>query len=179
METPAPKPHQKTLHTGFTIIGGVIGTALGRYSGISLLIPVVITLVAAWVLSRVVAERTRPIVPAIAVQLGQFGWLIVGALILQTIEGVWIDAVILTIGLLWLIAQSGIFPVMLLALYQVLGLAMNVLAWLAVPLGSAEHRALLVHIILRVLALVLMLIGLRQIKAASKAAPASPADSLL
>jgi hypothetical protein len=67
-----------------------------------------------------------------------------------------VDIAILLIGVAWLLLRPGLAPVIVLTVYQGLALLINLFALLAFPVGHNLHRALLVHIIWRGLALILM-----------------------
>jgi hypothetical protein len=67
-----------------------------------------------------------------------------------------IDLVILTLGVVWLVARPGLAPTLVLTLYQSWALVTNGTAFAAAAPGTLAHRALLIHVIWRVLALVLM-----------------------
>jgi uncharacterized membrane protein (DUF485 family) len=67
-----------------------------------------------------------------------------------------VDIAILLIGVVWLLARPGLAPVIVLTVYQSLALLINLFAFLNLPVGSNLHRALLIHLLWRVLALILM-----------------------
>lgn len=156
------------------ILGGLLGAALGRYVGLNILIPLVVAFLVGWVMGFVVTPIERPIVPAVAVQVGHLAWMLFGALLVRAFDAVLIDAVILGVGVVWLVIRPGLFPVLVLVLYQLFGLLVNGSLLLSLPIGGADHKALAVHAALRVVALVLMLsglVGVRKARAAEEAAP--------
>jgi len=67
-----------------------------------------------------------------------------------------VDITILLIGVVWLLARPGLAPVIVLTVYQSLALLINLFAFLNFPVGNNLHRALLIHVLWRVLALILM-----------------------
>jgi hypothetical protein len=90
------------------------------------------------------------------VQAGHLLWIAVGLIVIGTLTVDLVDIAILLIGVFWLLLRPGLAPVVVLTIYQVLLLLINLLAFLAFPIGHNLHRALLIHIIWRGLAVVLM-----------------------
>ena len=72
------------------------------------------------------------------------------------------DLIILAIGLAWLWFKPSIWPLIILGIYQIGSLGVNSYVLVQQQLGSVQHKALLVHIALRVLALFYMWQGFRQ-----------------
>ena len=93
---------------------------------------------------------------AAAVQAGHLLWIAVGLIVIGALTVDLVDIAILLIGVAWLLLRPGLAPVIVLTIYQVLALLINLFAFLSFPIGHNLHRALLVHIIWRGLALILM-----------------------
>ena len=75
-----------------------------------------------------------------------------------------LDLVVLAVGLTWLLMRPGLGPVVLLGAYQCIVFVINLVAFFGAEVGSQVHRALLVHLIFRVLAVVLMVTGLLDVR---------------
>ncbi len=140
------------------VSGWIVGAGIGTYSGINLLIPLGITALVWWAGKK----RLKPVnplflfLPAISVQTGHLLWLSFGLLYLGTLDLSLIDVIVLVIGLAWLIAKPGLGPVIFLTVFQLLALAVNAVSFVEASIGTNAHKALLVHIIWRVMALFFM-----------------------
>ena len=139
-----------------TIVATVVGITAGVYSGIHLLIPLALTGLVWWAARKLLPHRPPDFVAAAAVQAGHLLWIAIGLIVIGALTVDLVDIAILLIGVVWLLARPGLAPVILLTIYQVLALLINLFALLAFPIGHNLHRALLVHIIWRGLALILM-----------------------
>jgi hypothetical protein len=137
------------------IVAIVVGLAAGVYSGIHLLIPLVLTGLA-WGVARLLPDRPTDFVVAAAVQVGHLLWITVGLVVIGALTVDLVDIAILLAGSAWLLAKPGLAPAVVLTVYQAVALLINVGALLAMPIGHNLHRALLIHIIWRILALVFM-----------------------
>jgi hypothetical protein len=139
-----------------TIVATVVGIAAGVYSGIHLLIPLALTGLVWWVARKLLSRRPPDFVVAAAVQAGHLLWIAVGLIVIGALTVDLVDIAILLIGVVWLLARPGLVPVIVLTVYQSLALLINLFAFLNFPVGNNLHRALLVHLLWRVLALILM-----------------------
>jgi hypothetical protein len=147
---------------------GVVGLAAGIYAGTHLLIPLVPTALLWWVGRRLLPDRPADFVGAAAVQLGHMLWIGVGLIVIGRLTVDLADIAILLVGSLWLLIRPGLAPVVTLTVYQGAALLLNLAAFLAMPVGHNLHRALLIHLIWRVLALILMWRGYRRARAADE-----------
>jgi len=138
------------------IVAAVIGLAVGAYAGIHLLVPLVAS-AAAWWLGRTLLPRLdeRYLIAA-AVQAGHLVWLALGLVLLGIRGPALLDPLILLVGVAWLLARPGLAPVALLTIYQLVALALNAVTFVELPAGHVLHKALLVHLLWRLMALVLM-----------------------
>jgi len=133
-----------------------IAIAVGVYSGVHLLIPLVSSGLIWWALRKLLPDRSPDFVAAAAVQAGHLLWIAIGLVVIGALTVDLVDIAILLIGVVWLIARPGLAPVIVLTIYQALALLINLFAFLNFPVGDTLHRALLVHLLWRILALVLM-----------------------
>lgn len=139
-----------------TIVATVIGIAVGVYSGTHLLIPLALTGLVWWAARKRFPDHSPDYVAAAAVQAGHLLWIAVGLIVMGALTVDLVDIAILLIGVVWLLLWPGLAPVIVLTIYQALALLINLFAFLNFPIGHNLHRALLVHIIWRALALILM-----------------------
>jgi hypothetical protein len=152
MDKPRPSRFQP-----LSIAATIGGLALGRYAGVSLLIPGAISVVAFFGLRQFIPIAKRPMLLCLAWQAGQLGWFLVGTAIAPQLVGqIWLDALIMGGGMVWLYLSSGRPAAIFLGVYQAASLAINVLAFAAVPIDSPSARSLSVHIVWRVVALFLL-----------------------
>ncbi len=160
LESPSP-PTKKKLAAG-QIAGGVAGIAAGTYSGMNLLIPGIAAL-GIWLAGTKVSSPKDPkYLGAITAQGAQLTWLLVGMALLGAWGANLIDVVVIGGGLIWLWVRPGIWPVVFLTAFQLFALAINVSAILGQQIGTTEHRALVVHIGLRIIGIAAMCSAFRQ-----------------
>jgi hypothetical protein len=138
------------------IVAGIIGAGVGVYAGINLLIPLGLTAAVWWAGKKWLPSPKQLYVPAIAVQTGHLLWLSLGLLYVGDFGLDLLDVVVLVIGLTWLVLKPGLGPVLLLTAFQVLAFAVNAVSFVEVTIGSNPHKALLVHMVWRLMALFFM-----------------------
>lgn len=144
------------------IVAAVIAIAAGAYSGVHLLIPLVLTGLVWWAARTLLPDRPADFVAAAAVQVGHLLWIAIGLVVIGALTVDLVDIAILLAGAVWLVTKPGRAAVIGLTVYQGAGLLINLAAFLAIPIGENLHRALLVHMIWRVLALLFMWRGRRR-----------------
>jgi hypothetical protein len=135
-----------------------IKAAVGQYSGINLLIPLCTTGLVWWGGSTFLKNEKKPLLAAFSVSAGHCLWLSLGLLLTHPapLAAVGPDLVLYAIGLTWLISKPSSAPLYFLGFYQAISLAVNGHAFLGAAMGSAAHKALLVHLIWRTMALFLI-----------------------
>ena len=140
------------------IIGGLAGAVVGQYAGVNLLIPLFATGLVWWVGTKVFKDEKKEILPTFAFNAGHFLWLVLGAFMLgaSAFASLGLDLAVYAIGLIWLFKKPSFRPLILLGMYQSVSLIVNGYSIAAAPIGSAAHKALLVHIIWRLITLVLI-----------------------
>ncbi|MEX2222690.1 MAG: hypothetical protein WEG40_12915 [Candidatus Rokuibacteriota bacterium] len=138
------------------IVATVVGIVAGIYSGIHLLIPLVLSGLVWWAARTLLPAGPPDFVAAAAVQAGHLIWIAIGLIVIGALTIDLVDITILLIGAVWLLAKPGLVPVIVMTVYQVVALLINLFAFLNFPIGENLHRALLIHLIWRVLALSLM-----------------------
>jgi hypothetical protein len=139
--------------------------AVGRYSGLMLLLPVGAATAVWAVVSRVEIRTPKYLLAAIAVQSGHVIWLLTALFISEgrTVLHL-IEVVLMTGSLIWLCLSPGIWPVVLLTVWQSLVLLLTVEAFTEATVGTLAHKALLVHIIFRIAAIYLMIVGIKTLQ---------------
>ena len=135
------------------IFAWIFGGAVGIYAGINLLIPLFFTICASWLAKRLLPEQKKLVIHAFAVQCGHGLWMSFGLLLIGTLDKNALDILLLVGGLTWLIAKPSRGPLYLLGAYQLLAVIYNGYLFYGAEVGSLPHKALLVHIIWRSLAL--------------------------
>ncbi len=156
------------------LAGALIGAAIAQYFGLHLLIPVGAAVVVWAIASRASPGRSRPFLAAIAVQGGHVIWFLVGLFAPGGLPAsLWIEVGLMTGSLIWLFVRPGFGPVVLLTLWQAFALLVNVQAFVEAVVGTSAHAALLAHVILRVMAIGLMIIGMRTLRQARAARPSA------
>jgi hypothetical protein len=140
-----------------SIAAAIGGWAVGMYSGVNLLVPLVATAVV-WLVGRnVFSERKQIALPAFCVQAGHLIWFVVGmAMSRQLASPMLIDIAWLAIGLAWLWLRPGKAALYVLIIYQLLALPYNVLQFSQADFGTNANKALLVHVVWRCIALFYM-----------------------
>jgi hypothetical protein len=141
--------------TALRIAGVVVAVAVGSYTGVQLIIPLVATALIWWVGEKLLPQPNQ-FLPAAAVQAGQGLWMILGLFVVDAIGRNLIDVLLVLVGVTWLLAKPGLLPLILLTAYQAVALLVNGVAFVDAEVGTTPHKALLIHVIWRLLALVLM-----------------------
>lgn len=170
----ATSPKKGPASKALGVFGWITGAAIGTYSGINLLIPLFATGSIWWVGARLLKDEQKVILPAFSVNAGHCLWLALGAVLIGSgaLSAVGGDLIIYAIGLIWLLLKPGIGPLYLLGIFQLLSLGINGYSLTEATIGSAPHKALLIHVIWRALSLffTLKLFLILKIKANSNAA---------
>ena len=135
------------------IVGCVVGAAIGKYSGIYFLIPFFATAGVRWASTKLLKDDQKIIVSALSVNAGHFLWLALVVALVGDLSLSFVDFALYIVGLVWLVKKPSTGPLYLLAIYQVLGLAADGYSFADAAVGSSPHKALLVHLIWRAMAL--------------------------
>jgi hypothetical protein len=140
------------------VFGGLVGAAVGRYSGISLMIPLMGTGLVWWISTKLLDASKKSLVPSLSVNAGHFIWLSVALFVggSAVISQLGLDVVVYAVGLSWLLIRPGAGPIYLLGLLHMAGLVFNSAALSQAAFGTTAHKALVVHLIWRLLALGVM-----------------------
>jgi len=136
----------------------IVAFSVARYLGFQLLLAFGASTVVWWVANKRFTSKKRALcVPAFSVQLGHLFWLMLGVLYLGKLDANTIDIVVMTVGLMWLMAKPSIYPIVFLCLFQILGASVNAFMFMETTVGSMPYKALLVHLVFRIVACFLMM----------------------
>jgi len=156
-----------------TLAGLIVGLLVGQYAGVHLLIPLAGAGITHFALKKLAPTKRAAWFPAISVQTGHAIWFILGFLVLGQFDVGVLDPLLLLLGSLWLLLKPGAPPVLTLSCLQLAGFAYNSYLFMSTDLGTSANRALLVHILLRGLAIGFM--SLAWIKSRREAPSVAPA----
>jgi hypothetical protein len=166
---------KKTVHP-LASVGGIAGFAggwiLSQYAGSSLWIPGITTLLLFLIFTKT-PLRPKFFMGAIAVTGGHIAWFVVGSLIMNMWAATALDILLLSVGIIWLWLGPGLGAALFLGLLQLASLAYNIVSISSAPFGSPMHRALAVHCVWRLLAIVCLVFGYIKMRR-ERAASASP-----
>jgi len=157
-------------------VGGIVGAAggwtLSQYTGASLWIPGITTLLLFLIFAKTLLHP-KFFSGAIAVTGGHVAWFVVGSLVTNMWGATALDILLLSVGMIWLWVGPGLGAVLFLGLLQLASLAYNTVLIVSMPFGSPQHRALTVHCVWRLLAIVCLVFGYIKMRR-ERAASASP-----
>ena len=146
-----------------TIGGLLIGVPVGQYAGLNLLIPMAVGF-AFW---RFAARHSRGPAEAgmaAAVQAGHLGWYAIGALFATDVpDSLLVEMSLLSAATGWLMKRPGLGVFVIIAALQGLAATANAVAFAGAAFGSPDHRALLVHVILRLATVGLLAMAARKV----------------
>lgn len=174
---PAVTPKSSALNSVGGLIGAAGGWALSQYSGMSLWLPGAVTVILLLVFTKT-ALRPKYFVGAISVTGGHIAWFVAGSAILGNWSTAGLDIVMLLLAVVALWWKPGRVTAVILGLFQLGSLALNVFQITHAEIGSLPHRALTVHCVWRLLALVCLVFGylkLRKDQAVARTPPPLPA----
>lgn len=154
----APAKPQNPFATVGGIIGAVGGWALSHYTGPALWIPGFATLLL-FLLFTKTPLRPKYFLGAIVITGGHVVWFVVASVIAQVWALTALDIVVLTVGLVWLWVRPSLAAALFLGVVQLGSLAYSGYLISAQPFGSPAHKALTVHCLWRLLALIALVVG--------------------
>jgi hypothetical protein len=171
LETP---DRSTPLATVGGIVGAVIGAVVANYSWAQMLVPLAVTI------PLLVLFAKTPLKPprfggAIAVTIGHVAWFAVGAALTGAWTSVALDIALLTAAVAFLWARPSIASAVVLGAIELASLVFNVVLILDAALFSAGHRALTVHILLRVIVLAALAMSVLSLR--TKQEPAATPDA--
>ncbi len=138
-----------------TALGMVVGTALGQYSKINCLIPAVTVSLSIWLLSRMLKAKRLQVAKVAGALLGYSLWILVGLFERLYVE-VAVEVVIVGAVLVFLLVRPSRESLSVAAAWLTLALSVNFYQLTTTAVGSGVHRALVVHVALRLYSLYLV-----------------------
>lgn len=142
-----------------SIAASIGGMALGTYAAVDLIFPALFAGVAWFGLHNMAPSAKKPVVPAVAWQLGQLGWFVIGlAFSPSGLAQVGLDILLLGGLLIWLYLSLSAIATWALVAYQGLSILVNAWIFMHAPISSSIAKALAVHIVWRVTAIVLLVL---------------------
>ncbi|MEM7013812.1 MAG: hypothetical protein AAF585_20305 [Verrucomicrobiota bacterium] len=158
-EDEEPKQGSKPLVVVCSLVAGIGGYAIARYSGSAMWIPA-----AAAILLGVLFHKTPLKPPQFKVSIVLIGahlvWMVTGAILTGFWMQVVIDIGVIAIGIFFLWWKPGWFSMLFLLLYQLYAMAMNGITYSELQVGTIEHKALTVHLAIRFCAIVMLIFEL-------------------
>lgn len=140
---------QKTEWTVKTAAASAVGMAVGIYVGMNMLVPVA-SAAAVWFLSNRINKAKDPLfLGAIACLAGHLTWITVGSAVVGAWQANLIDICVMLALTVWLWVRPNLSAVACLTVVELFALVVNGFAIAAHAPGSATHKALFLHLLLR------------------------------
>lgn len=167
-------PPQERSLTGLSqnthLFGSIVGSAVGWYCGIIIVVPVILSLIVGFIAYKAANAARKALVPTAAVNGAQVLWIGIGFMVtglrwpqlLNLIDIAW-----LTSGLAWLWIKPSRTALVWLALYQLGASIMHVSALMQIPLDSFPAKALVANLDINALAIVFLVGAYKQVMASS------------
>lgn len=157
---PDAAPKSKPINMAVGLLSAVVGWAFAKYAGPSLWIPGFAALALLFLFSKT-SFGPKYFTGATILIGAHVIWFLAGAILLNNFAPVALDILLLSAGLIWLLARPSLPPVLFLGLLELASLAYNVYQLSGVKSGSDAHRALSVHFLFRILAITALIVGYR------------------
>ena len=156
MDQPLQKP-DSVGQRALGILASIVGIGLGIYTGMELLWPLALIGVTWWLAAKLVPEEKQIVIPTFAVQCGHALYMSLNFAVLRFVDEGIIDVVLWAGGLTWLLARPGRGPLFFLSVVQIIALIAVGYMLVGAEVGTSDHKAALVNIMLRTIALFFML----------------------
>jgi hypothetical protein len=165
-----PKKATSPLNSAAGIIGAIGGWSLSHYSGLALWIPGLATIILLVVFQK---TKFRPpyFAGAISVTGGHVVWFLAASILMNNWTAAGPDILLLSAAIVWLWLRPGLAATIALGFIQLGSLTYNLTVLLSVPVGSDPHRALTVHCVWRILALICLVSGYLRMRREQTAVP--------
>lgn len=168
------KEPNTTLKVG-SVVGAFAGWGLGMYCGLIVLMMVVTTVVVMFAASKLLPPDRKNLLQSVGLQGGQIIAIFIGMVATGKYGANLVDIVWCVGGLVWLITRPSRAAIWVLVVYQLVAFAVNLLIFLHSPVSSMPFKAMIVHMLWRVLSLGAMGVLYRKLsrKPASDVLPSS------
>ena len=167
---PEPAKQLQPLSLVGGVAGAIGGWTLSQYCGAYIWLPGIAAVVFLLIFAKT-PVRPPYFAGAIAITAAHVAWFVAGS----AVTGAWLDTaldiVALTAAIVWLWTRPGPAAVLFLGVVQGLSLVWNAYQLAAAPFGSAPHRALTAHCVLRSVALLCLAGGYFQWRRAQRSTP--------
>jgi hypothetical protein len=171
MSNPAQPP--KAVSFLASVVGMTAGWGLSFYAGPVLWLPAA-ALLALWFLLTRATWRPRHFPGAIAVTGAHVVWFLLASAATRNWTATLPDILLLSAGIGWIWQRPGMAPALMLGLVQLWSLAYNGYLLSAHAFGSPDHKALTVHFMLRLIALIALATGWHKLRQDRRALPTPP-----
>lgn len=155
------------------LAGAAGGWALSHYVGPSLWIPGAATLLLLLLLTKT-PLRPKFFLGAITATGGHVLWFVIASFMSQMWAATVLDIIILSVGLLWLWLRPGLASAIFLGVIQLGSLAYNGYLLSTTPAGTLPHKALTVHCVWRLVAILCLVTGYLKLRRERTAAAFPP-----
>jgi hypothetical protein len=132
-----------------SVAASIGGMGIGIYTGASFLVPAAAAAGVWYVGSKFLKPRIPLFLPSIALLAGHLAWMAIGTALVNAWEANFLDIALMVAFLAWLWFRPNLACVIALTIFETLAFIVNVLAISEVAIGAMEHRALALHVILR------------------------------
>ena len=160
----------KNLNIG-NMVSSVIGVFIASFFTKYIWAPILLLVLSFYIINRIVKNKKEYITAAIAVQTGHFLWMfltVIGLYILhKEVDYAWIDVLILAIGVVWIHVRLSLISISFLEIYQITAAFVNINTLINVINSNPKAAlisSLVFHIMLRIAAVVLMILGYKKFR---------------
>jgi hypothetical protein len=141
---------------------GFAALVIGLYAQLNIFIPAVAALAIGLVLLKAKLIRDRLLAESVSVQGGQVVWMLIPVLLGLDYPAFRIELLGYALAVFVLAVHPRKWIAIVLILYQGFGVVMNAVTLWSAAIGSATSRALVVHVSLRLFAILLLVMLLRR-----------------
>ena len=135
---------------------GAVAVLLGQHLGVMALAPFALGAAAWWTMTKWLQPREPALLPALAVLAGHVGWMALGWAMVGLDLGFVVEIGMCAAALVWLHRRPGLGAALFITIPWTLGVIVNGLQLAELPWGGTDSKAVLMHLTLRVSALVLI-----------------------
>ena len=151
-----------------TVGGCVAGATLGLYTGFMWLLPLLPTVIIWLSGKKLLSVQKHLFVPAVSLQLGQLIWYVSASTYTRLLAPADILEAAVIIGLsIWLVVKPSPIPAFVVAIAQILAVAINLVVLSDLAVNSIPHKAMTVTIVWRLGTLLYLWMGYALIRRSS------------
>lgn len=149
---------------GSIFIGVGVGSALFSYVGYLLIFPICLFFIFKKISKKYLKFQNSGFEISFSMQASQLFWVVISLFLVSILSKEVIfswDIIFIFGSLMWFVLKRSEISVIFLSLCQFFVFIINLTEFSSVEIGSVQHKALLVHLIFRVLAIISLWIGMR------------------